>query len=104
MQRRRKVVAAAEFAANRHEPVGYRYLSRMVTTLYFKLSMLFAVPIFFLGVAVLSILRSSEYECLILGSSVSLIAIAIVYFKWQAKCTHRVLCETRHELNRRITR
>jgi hypothetical protein len=85
-----------------HEPVGYRYLSRMVTTLYFELSMLFAIPIFGSGAALLAALRFPRYQTVILICSIPLVIAAIFYFRWQAHCTHRVLCETRNELNRRL--
>jgi hypothetical protein len=84
------------------EPVGYRYLSRLATTLYFELSMLFAVPLFLVGSGLLAALRFREYACAIVISSALAVVVLAVYFWWQARCTHEVLCETRREINRRI--
>src|SRR5688572_3098080 len=42
------------------EPVAYRYLSRLVTTLYSELAMIFAAPCFFLGACVLASLRFKD--------------------------------------------
>lgn len=85
------------------EPVGYRYLSRLVTSLYFELSMLFAVPSFIVGGFVLASLRFTNYWPLIgivaLGSAM----ITGYYFHLQARATHLVLCKTRAELNRRLS-
>ena len=84
------------------EPVGYRYISRLVTTLYFELSMMFAIPVFFLGVGAVTMLRFPENSVVLaLGSLVAMVASGI-YMHKQAKCTHRVICETRLELNQRV--
>jgi hypothetical protein len=84
------------------EPVGYRYLSRLVTALYFELSMLFAVPLFLLGACVLAWLRFPTFRvasiiCTVLG----IVGVAL-FFLWQAYTTHGVICTTRRELMRRV--
>jgi hypothetical protein len=84
------------------EPVGHRYLARLATTLYFELSMLFAVPIFLAGSAVLESIRFPTFQCWIVASAPIAIAAATAYFWWQAKSTHKVLCETRKQLNSRF--
>lgn len=83
------------------EPVGYRYISRLVTTLYFELSMLFAVPSFLLGSGILASLRFPDFWLLIAIVSLALIVGSAFYLHKQARCTHCVLCDTRRELNQR---
>lgn len=80
------------------EPVGYSYISRAVTTLYFELAMIWATSLFFLGCVVL-VWRAEAVKPPIW---IMLLACAIVsplYFWWQARCSHQVLCETRQRLN-----
>jgi len=84
------------------EPVGFRYLSRMVTTMYFELSMSIAAPVSLLGLAVLAY---DHAPCLWAWLSVVCVMLAFAaayFFYWQAKCTHKVLCETRKEINARL--
>ena len=80
------------------EPVGYRYLSRLATTLYFELAMIWAAPAFFIGGAILASLRFPDG--LAVFAIVGLVAAvgAGMYFHRQAKCTHDVICTTRKEL------
>ncbi|MDH5831252.1 hypothetical protein QFW80_12080 [Luteimonas sp. M1R5S18] len=85
------------------EPVGYRYLSRLVTTLYFELTMMFAVPSFFLGAGLLAALRFPSVFIPIVIVAVAAMVGSGLYLHKQAKCTHKVICETRMELNRRAT-
>ena len=83
------------------EPVGYRYISRLVTTLYFELSMLFAIPWFLLGGFILASLRFPDHSIIFALVTLTALMVSGHYLHWQARCTHRVLCETRQELNRR---
>ena len=83
------------------EPVGYRYLSRLVTTLYFELTMMFAVPSFFLGAGLLAALRFSDGSVPIAITTLAASVWSGLYLHKQAKCTHEVICKTRMELNRR---
>lgn len=85
------------------EPVGYRYISRLVTALYFELSMLLAVPLFLIGGCVLASLRFTDYWCIFAVTTAFAVAVATYYLRWQARCTHKALCETRRELNSRWT-
>jgi hypothetical protein len=85
-----------------NEPVGFRYLSRRATTLYFELSMMFAVPIFAFGAGILASLRFREHAYWIAGVSVLAVVVSVVYFYWQARCTHELLCKTRMEINARL--
>jgi len=84
------------------EPVGFRYISRLVTLLYFELAMFWSSALFFLGVAtVLKVEKPGLYE----GYSVVCVFLAVAclyYFYWQANCTHRALCRARKEINKRI--
>jgi hypothetical protein len=84
------------------EPVGFRYLSRMVTTLYFELGMLFAAPSFAVGMGVLLAQFNPRHTCPIVALA-SLAALGfIAYFVWQARETHQVLCKTRKQINDRL--
>ena len=78
-----------------HEPVAFRYLSRLVTTLYFELSMLIAVPIFIIGACILSALRFPSFICFIVSSGLILLVLSIWYFHMQAKNTHNGICKIR---------
>jgi hypothetical protein len=83
------------------EPVGYRYISRLVTTMYFELSMMFAIPSFLLGGCLLASLRFPDYWCLFAILALTAGVASTLYLHWQARSSHRVLCETRQELNAR---
>lgn len=43
------------------EPVGFKYMARLATTLYFELSMAFAAPTFMAGAGVLAASRFPDY-------------------------------------------
>jgi drug/metabolite transporter (DMT)-like permease len=86
-----------------NEPVGYRYMSRMVTTMYFELTMMLAVPMFSLGACVLAVFRFPDLAFPLIPSVLLVGVIATAYFHWQAKSTHKVLCITRKELNERMS-
>ncbi len=83
------------------EPVGYRYLSRTVTTLYFELGMMFAAPIFVAGACLLASLRFNPHALVMAIASLTLIVSVSSYFHRQAKCTHEVMCKTRMQINAR---
>jgi len=84
------------------EPVGYRYLSRLATAMYFELSMFFAAPSFIIGAGVLSYLRFPELIWLEIGATFILAGGAMVFFSRQAHDTHKVICTTRREIMRRV--
>lgn len=84
------------------EPVGFRYLSRMATTLYFELSMCVAAPVSLLGLAVLAYDHAPCLWAWLSALCVVLAFAAAYFFFWQAKCTHKVLCEARKEINARL--
>lgn len=81
------------------EPVAFRYLSRLVTTLYFELSMLFATPSFIVGATVLAALRFSDYRCWIVSSGFVLAVVSVLYFRYQARQTHEGMCKVRKEID-----
>ncbi|WP_193090087.1 hypothetical protein [Advenella sp. FME57] len=83
-------------------PIGYRYLSKLVTNLYFELAMVFAAPCFWLGLAILANSYSLFHPNLILIAVIILIWVSISYFKMQAYHTHQLLCSTRQSLNARL--
>jgi hypothetical protein len=85
-----------------HEPVGFRYISRTVTTLYFELSMMVAAPLALLGLSVLVFDKSHRWPWLA-PSTLTLLAIfSIVFFYKNAKATHLLLCEVRREIVKRM--
>lgn len=84
--------------AGEKEPVVFRYLSRLVTTLYYELSMMFAVLFSWPGVTVLSALRFSSYACLIAVLGTLLTIGAVLYFFIQARNTHRGMCTLRKKM------
>lgn len=85
-----------------NEPVGFRYISRLVTTMYFELAMMVAVPVFGFGI-MLNIERIvTNYIC---GWAIFILLITFGlgwYFRFQAKSTHLVLCKTRMEILKRM--
>jgi hypothetical protein len=84
------------------EPVGYRYMSRLATTLYFELAMIWAAPAFLLGATILASLRFPD-AWVILGIVGLAAAVGVgFYFHSQANCTHNVICSTRKELVSRL--
>lgn len=84
------------------EPVGYRYLSRRATTMYFELSMFFASILFCIGAFILSCLYFQKIGYV---ATVLLFSIAIsLFFYINAKKTHEVLCDTRKAINERLDR
>lgn len=86
------------YLATKESLVGHRYISRLVTTLYFELSMMLSVPAFIAGASVLTVLRFSSLTRWSLVLSVFIAGAIAYYFYWQARTTHRVLCTTRREL------
>lgn len=79
------------------EPVGYRYASRKVTSLYFEAAMMFSAPCCFAGLAMLFVALHGD-----LGSVSFLFFVfailGFLLFSKMARDTHQVLCELRHFL------
>lgn len=86
------------------EPVGYRYLSRLATTLYFELAMMWASPAFFIGGAALACLRFPNFFVPFAIVGLAAAVASGMYFHRQAKSTHNVICVTRKELVARFPR
>jgi len=70
------------------EPVGFQYISRTVTSLYFELAMMWASVLFGLEVIVLLALNSMPLGAVIMFVFTVLLPL---YFRWQAKKFHKVL-------------
>jgi hypothetical protein len=85
-----------------HEPVGYRYMSRMATTLYFELSLMVTTPVSLIGVTVLGYDNTQYFRNEFLLLLLALAAASIVFFNASAWTTHGVLCKTRKELMSRM--
>jgi hypothetical protein len=81
------------------EPVAHNYLSRMATTLYFELAMVWATSLFFSGVVVLLWSAERPINGFIFVVLITAAISSPLYFWWQARCSHRVLCETRRAIN-----
>jgi hypothetical protein len=84
------------------EPVGFRYLARLATSMYFELAMMAASALALLGVALLLI---EHAEGAWKAASLILLLFAVLaaqFFFNQAKATHEVLCEGRKEINARL--
>lgn len=84
------------------EPVAFKYFTRLVTTMYFELGMMWATLSFGLGVA--SIICTLKPNCYGLYSviAVTFSILFAIYFFWQANTSHEVLCKTRKELISRL--
>ena len=85
------------------EPIGFRYLSRRFTTMYFELGMSMAAPIFVIGVMFVHL---GDVENHILWKLIYIIVAGVLckLFYWSGKNTHRLLCETRYHLNKRLAK
>ena len=81
------------------EPVAFRYLSRLVTTLYFELSMLFATPVFVGGATLLASMRFPAQRCWIIPLGIVVAVSFIAYFRYQARQTHEGMCKVRKSIN-----
>lgn len=84
-----------------NEPVGYRYISRLVTTLYSELAMIYAAPLFALGASILAAIRFQSLSLVIAIFGLALAVASGFYFYRQARCTHDVICQARKEINAR---
>lgn len=85
-----------------NEPVAFKYFTRLVTTMYFELGMMWATLSFGMGVAsIIFTLKPCCYPayCVI---TVILSILFSIYFHWQASTSHEVLCKARKELMERL--
>jgi hypothetical protein len=81
------------------EPVGYRYLSKTVTSMYFELGMFVSVPAALTMVGLLLI----RHNAIALAVASFVIGVLSAWRMYKsAKDTHGVLCSTRAELNHRL--
>jgi energy-converting hydrogenase Eha subunit A len=79
------------------EPVGYRYLSRKVTGLYFELGMMMGSPVGAFGCAAL-VCRLFPADCWVAAIlSAAAVVLGLLFHKF-ARDTHEVLYETRFYL------
>jgi hypothetical protein len=84
------------------EPVGFRYISRTVTTMYFELTMSFAGSIMFLGIGAVIGSIQTDYRSWIAASSIAVAGAAFWFFRAQARDSHKILCKVRLELANRV--
>lgn len=85
-----------------NEPVGFRYISRMQTTMYFELAMMTAAPIFLVGVSVLVFQYFLVYQFVAAALFLAFALLSAWHLYREAKCTHEVLCVARKELIARM--
>jgi hypothetical protein len=84
------------------EPVGFRYISRLATTMYFELSMSIALPLSSVGFAfILAVLRPESWCPLALGYTAISLLLGWLLFR-SARDTHEVLCRARRQLMDRL--
>jgi hypothetical protein len=82
--------------AGNAELIGFNYITKIVTSMYFELGMMWA-SVFFLGAIAWFSLNSMPFWGIMF--IVLLAATAPLYFREQAKESHKVLCTTRQKLN-----
>ena len=85
-----------------NDAIGFRYLSRLVNSLYFELSMMSASVFFSIGAGVLMAGLFPAYwlPWALSGTVIGVISAAL--FRKQARDTHETLCITRRELVERL--
>jgi hypothetical protein len=79
------------------EPVAHRYLSRLVTAMYFELGMAFSVPIGLAGTLAACLASGVAIDWRVGLTLVLAIIAAPMWFLAHAKDTHKALCVTRRE-------
>ncbi len=81
--------------------VAQKYISRMVTSLYFELGIMLSSLIF--GVGLSAVICTVKPNCYQLWSVMTIVfsLLSFFYFKKQARESHMVLCKVRKELNER---
>jgi hypothetical protein len=80
------------------ECIGVRYLSRLVTTLYFELCLLMAIPFLSVGLGLLILLHAEDENGFWAAAVVVVGSLVALYLRYQAKSTHQLLCQTRQKL------
>ncbi len=85
-----------------HEPVGFRYISRTVTTMYFELTMSIAGPGMILGIGAILVSLRVNFWYWIAGLALGIACAAFWFFRGQARDSHEILCKVRWELANRI--
>jgi hypothetical protein len=86
------------------EPVGFRYLSRCVTTMYFELSMVLASASLLLGIAAVLVTLDWEWKYWTACILAVLAGCVAWFFYSEAHDTHGVLCKVRQELVKRLAK
>jgi hypothetical protein len=86
-----------------HEPVAYDYIKRMVTNLYFELSMTFAIPCCLVGLALVLAWEPAPLNSYLVRVPLLALGLAFTWFFYvSARSSHEVLCKTRREVNKRL--
>jgi len=86
-----------------HEPVAYDYIKRMVTNLYFELSMTFAIPSCLIGLAAVLSWEPPPFNSYLARIPLLALGLAFTWFFYiSARASHEVLCKTRREVNKRL--
>lgn len=80
------------------EPVGHRYVGRLVTSMYFELGMMISTPILLLGLVVLGVNTEFPMSPMAAIGLLGTAMIAFWFFRKEARDSHRALCRARKEL------
>lgn len=81
------------------EPVGFRYLSRIFTTMQYEMAMAHALAAGIVGVSILLLMPFKGINCfLIFGAGLFVAQLLREYFMRAAYESHEVLCRTRKEI------
>jgi hypothetical protein len=80
------------------EPVGHRYIGRLVTSMYFELGMMISTPILLSGVIAMGVWTELSMPCAVTAVLLVLAGVAIWFFSKAARDSHLALCRVRREL------
>jgi hypothetical protein len=86
------------------EPVGHRYIGRLVTSMYFELGMMISTPVLLGGVIAMGFWTELQIPCAVTAILLLLAGVALWFFLTAARDSHLALCRVRRELvSRRST-
>ena len=87
------------------EPVGHRYIGRLVTSMYFELGMMISTPVLLGGVIAIGVWAEPRMSSASIPILLVIAGAAIWFFLKEARDSHLALCRVRRELvSRRSTK